>query len=123
LSGEKRLEFRRRWTATPVDLLLIYSSSPTKRLVATANVVEVTKGTPTALWELSKAKGGGVTRKLIYDYFTGTTSGFAIEIADVNKFRNPIDPKKVLGNFSAPQSFRYIDTEDYRKIVGALCKE
>lgn len=117
LSGEKKLEFRRSWVAEPVDVLVIYSSAPTQRIVATVNIVGVTEGSPTALWELAKEKGGGVTRQLIYDYFAGKKSGFAIEIADVLEFEHPVDPKKMFKNFLAPQSFRYLDSKDYNKIL------
>lgn len=117
LSGEKRLEFRRSWAAEPVDVLVIYSSSPTQMIVATVNVVGVTEGSPTALWELAKEKGGGVTRQLIYDYFEGKKSGFAIEIADVLEFEQAVDPKKLFKDFVAPQSFRYLDSKDYDRIL------
>ena len=117
LSGEKKLEFRRSWAAQPVDVLVIYSSAPTQRIVAAANIVGVTEGSPTALWELAKKKGGGVTRQLIYDYFEGKKTGFAIEIADVLEFERPVDPKKVFKDFMPPQSFRYLDAKDYNKIL------
>jgi predicted transcriptional regulator len=117
LSGEKRLEFRRSWAAEPVDVLVIYASSPAQKIVATVDVVNVTEGSPTALWELAKEKGGGVTRQLIYDYFAGKKFGFAIEIADVIEFEFPIDPKMVFKNFLAPQSFRYLDAKDYNRIL------
>lgn len=117
LSGEKRLEFRRRWAAEQVDTLVIYSSAPVQKIVAAVNVVGVTEGSPTALWELAKEKGGGVTRQLIYEYFSGKKTGFAIELADVLEFENPVDPKKVFKNFLAPQSFRYIDAKDYSRIL------
>ena len=117
LSGEKRLEFRRSWAAKPVDILVIYSSSPVQRIVAAVNIVSVFEASPTALWKLSQEKGGGVTRQLIYEYFMGKKSGFALELADVLEFENPIDPKKMFKNFVAPQSFRYLDSKDYNKIL------
>lgn len=117
LSGEKRLEFRRSWATKPVDVLIIYSSAPIQRIVAKVNIVRVTEGSPTALWALAKEKGGGVTRQLIYDYFAGKKSGFAIEIAEVLKFEHPLDPKTMFKNFLAPQSFRYLDAKDYNKIL------
>lgn len=117
LSGDKKLEFRRRWAAHPVDILIIYCSSPIQRIVARVSVVSVTEGSPAALWELAKQKGGGVSRQIIFDYFKGAKSGYAIEITDVLKFENPIDPKMVFNKFLAPQSFRYLDSEDYVRIL------
>lgn len=117
LSGEKRLEFRRRWTAEPVDVLVIYSSSPIQRIVAMAKVVGVTEGSAAALWELAKEKKGGVTRQLIRDYFAGNKTGIAIEISDIAEFEEPLDPKKLFKDFRPPQSFSYLDAKDYNRIL------
>lgn len=117
LAGDKRLEFRRVWAARPVDSLVIYSTSPIQRIVAVANVVSVTKTSPTALWALAKEKKGGVTRQLIYDYFAQKKFGFAVEIDNVIKLEHPLDPKGLFANFLAPQSFRYITASDYRMIL------
>lgn len=116
LSGEKRLEFRRIWAVEPIDVLIIYASSPVRRIVAKVNVVNVTKGSPTLLWRLAQSKGGGLTRKLLYDYLSGKKSGYAIELSDVIQFAQPIDPKMMFENFLAPQSFRYLSFEDYDRL-------
>lgn len=117
LSGEKRLEFRRSWAVDQVDVLVIYSSSPIQKIVATARVVDVTEGSPSALWELAKIRKGGVTRQLIRDYFSGKKTGFAIGISDVMEFKQPVDPKKIFKEFRPPQSFRYLDIKDYDLII------
>lgn len=123
LCGEKKLEFRRSWAAEAVDVLVIYSTSPVQRIVATVKVVGVTEGSPTALWNLSQEKCGGVSRQLIRDYFIGKKTGFAIEISDVAKFEQAIDPKKMFKNFRAPQSFRYLDAKEYSRILEKFFKE
>lgn len=117
LSGEKRLEFRRSWAIEQVDVLVIYSSSPIKKIVATARVVDVTEGSPSALWELAKIRKGGVTRQLIREYFSGKKTGFAIGISDVIEFEQPVDPKKIFMDFRPPQSFMYLDIKDYDLII------
>lgn len=122
LAGEKRLEFRRSWASEPIDVLVIYASSPVQRIVAIADVVGVTEGSPTALWGLAQKKGGGVTRQLIYDYFADKKTGFAIELSDVLEFEQPVDPKKLFKDFMAPQSFRYLDPKDYNKILSKSWK-
>ena len=121
--GAMGSEARRSWAAEPVDVLLIYSSTPVQKIVAAVNVVNVTEGSPTALWNLSQEKCGGVTRQLIYDYFTGRKTGFAIEIADVLEFEQPVDPKKLFKGFRAPQSFMYLDAKDYTRVVAKSWKE
>jgi predicted transcriptional regulator len=117
LTGEKQLEFRRSWAVEQVDVLVIYSSSPIQRIVATVKVLDVTQASPNALWELAKIRNGGVTRQLIRDYFSGKESGFAIGLVDVLEFSIPIDPKKIFTDFRPPQSFCYLSNQDYNKIL------
>lgn len=120
LAGEKVLEFRRRWAAQPVDALVIYSSSPEQRIVAVAKVRTLHHGSPTHLWKLAQEKGGGVTRSELYSYFSDKHQGYAIELSWVLKGKSKIDPKSLFGTFRPPQSFHYMDADDYAKVFRAL---
>jgi len=120
LSGSKVLEFRRMWAAYPVDRLVIYSSSPIQRIVAVARIEDLHRSSPTALWELAKAKGGGVTRRELYEYFNGKKSGYALELSVEIKNDRGVDPKILFENFRPPQSFHYLAQEELAKIVLAL---
>jgi predicted transcriptional regulator len=118
LAGEKILEFRRIFAKQPVDFLVIYSSSPKKRIVAIAKIQNVHEASPTALWNLSRTKSPGITRQELYRYFFGKSKGFAIEISSVMRANGEgIDPTTLFENFNAPQSFRYLDPRDYLKIA------
>ena len=120
LTGEKVLEFRRVWGASAVDTLVIYSSSPVQRIVAIARIKEVHTGSPTFLWKLAKEKGGGVSRRQLYEYFRGKPKGFAIELDDVQLIARGIDPRAVFPEFRPPQSYYYLDQEDYGKIKAVI---
>jgi predicted transcriptional regulator len=117
VAGQKLLEFRRRWTSMPVDHLVIYSSSPVQRIVLTARVVKVLEGSPSWLWKLAKSKGGGVTRRELYEYFSGLAKGFAIELGDVLSFKEGLDPRDLFRRFRAPQSFKYLLPREFRQIM------
>lgn len=117
LSGEKKLEFRRRWTTKPIEYLVIYSSSPVQRIVAVASIIGVTEGTETALWDLAKERKGGVTRKLIREYFADRETGFAIELGEILKFPERVNPRSKFPNFRPPQSFRYLDEDEYEWFI------
>src|SRR5690349_18917714 len=83
LEGEKAIEFRRRWTTNHVDMLVVYSSSPVKQLVLVARVAKVVEAPRSQLWDLAKKKGGGVTRKKLFDYMAGKAKGYAIELEEI----------------------------------------
>lgn len=120
LSGEKVLEFRRMWAANPVDTLVIYSSSPEQRIVAIARISALHHESPTALWQLARIKGGGITRRQLYSYFHGKRQGYAIELSEVVKSNSGIDPKQLFATFRPPQSFNYMAVEDYAKVIDAM---
>ena len=114
LSGEKRLEFRRGWTRTPVDFLVIYATNPIQQIVAIAELGEVIQGTKTKLWELARDKGGGISRRKLFAYMEGKKQGVALELIRTLRIVEGINPSTLLGDdFHPPQSFRYLSKEEF----------
>lgn len=122
LSGEKRLEFRRRWAARQVSRLVIYVTSPVQQIVAIAHVEEVHRGCKSHLWELAKNKGGGISRRMLFEYMEGRQEGVALELAQLAKFDDGgMNPSLIFGkNFRPPQSFRYLNSSEVRKLDARL---
>ena len=120
LLKKKVLEFRRVWAAKPVEAIVIYASSPVRRIVAIAKVKAVHQGSRKALWELADEKGGGISREELYDYFSGKKTGYAVELGRIVKARQSVDPKLLFANFRPPQSFYYLDSGKLKKIVAAV---
>ena len=117
LSGEKRLEFRRVWAIHPLNRLLIYSTTPTKQLVAVANIKQTIIGSPNALWTSAQKIGGGITRQQLFDYLDGKQTAFALELSKVNALGDGLSPSFVFGRgFRAPQSFRYLRENEEAKL-------
>ncbi|WP_273693344.1 hypothetical protein [Shewanella vesiculosa] len=117
LSGEKKLEFRRRWTTKKVVSLVIYETSPTQKIVAIANVKTIYRGTKSRLWELSKIKGGGISKARLFEYIGTRTEGVAIELSEIINLGNGLSPALIFGKgFHPPQSFRYIKENELKKL-------
>lgn len=109
LSGEKRIEFRRRWTKNRVDFLVIYSTSPIKKIVAIAKIGDVLRGGKGQLWELSKSKGGGISRQKLFEYMTDRKEGVALVFSQIIKITDGLNPLLIFNDeFRPPQSFRYL---------------
>jgi predicted transcriptional regulator len=119
LSREKCVEFRRTWAREEVGLVVVYASSPQQRLVATVRVQEVIHASPSKLWEYCRNHGGGLTKKELFEYFSGKPKGYAVMLGKVKKMKKPIDPESIMENFSPPQSFRYL-TERELKAIEAI---
>ena len=108
IKGNKRYEFRKSIFKKDVDKVWIYATSPTKKIVGTFVIGEITKDTPDNLW--NKFNGlSGLTEQEFFDYFSGIKEGFAIELKSLKLFKVPIDPKVVFPDFIPPQSFHYFD--------------
>ena len=117
ISGEKKMEFRRSWATKPVDVLVIYATTPIQRIIALADVKQIFVGSKTKLWNLAKGVGGGISRRKLFNYLDGKKSAVAIELSMVKPIADGIDPKCIFGpEFRPPQSFRYLKDEEYLKL-------
>lgn len=114
LTGEKKFEFRKRLANKPVDIIVIYATSPVMKIVGEVKVKGVLEKAPSVLWEQTK-KNAGITRKKYREYFAGCKKAFAYELDEVVKYTNGTNLEEI-GIYQAPQSFVYITDEQYKKI-------
>lgn len=112
VKGNKKYEFRKKVfkKKNKVQEIYIYSTSPVKKIVGYFKSDKIIKDHPEKLWEQYKDHSG-IGEFEFFEYFKERDFGFAIEISQLEIFETPIDPKIVMPNFVAPQSFRYIEKE------------
>ena len=109
LKGTKHFEFRRvLFKHGEVDRIIIYASSPVKKVVAEFNIAGIITDSPEFLWERCK-KYSGIDRESFMRYFSDKQKGFSIVIKDLTVYKRPIDPYERLENFRPPQSYMYLD--------------
>ena len=107
MDGSKRYEFRRRiFKNENVDTAYIYATSPVKKIIGRIEIARIIETDLARLWKLS-SEYSGLQREEFLSYFDGLERGFSIEIEDVVEFDEPIDPREMLPDFVAPQSFCY----------------
>lgn len=117
ITGKKRLEFRRSWAAMPVDEIVIYATSPTRRILGIAEVRNVFTGSPTSLWNLARKIDGCISRRELLAYLDGKKKAYAIELGQVLPIHGEGDPKILFGGgFRPPQSFRFLSDDEYLRI-------
>ena len=108
-SGQKKYEYRKRvFTRSDVDKVYIYATKPICRIVGCFRVEEVIENKKSYMWEKTH-KDGGISKEYFDAYFKNSDTAYAIKIGQVVKLDNPIDPKEVIKNFTAPQNYRYVD--------------
>ncbi len=108
LTGEKKVEFRKQIPKHKLTWVYIYASSPSKVIVARFKVNKLTNGTPHELW-LRFSNVGGVNKEEFFAYCGNKDTVHGLEIGEVERFEEPIDPYQKYNNFKAPQNFAYIE--------------
>lgn len=116
LAGSKRVEFRRTWAKEDVSVIVLYSSSPVQRIVGAVAVDQIVVASPTSLWKTCAERGGGLTRNELRSYFAGKREGVAVLLGEVLKIATLVEPSDVIREFRPPQSFRYLDASEYKRL-------
>ncbi|HIX40253.1 MAG TPA: ASCH domain-containing protein [Candidatus Desulfovibrio intestinigallinarum] len=107
-SGEKRFEFRKSAFRQDISCVIVYATSPVRRIVGEFEVEEILQAPPRQLWQKTK-DSAGISKSLFFDYFSGKRYAVAIKIGKLKKYEKEIDPYKEFGDkFIPPQSFRYL---------------
>ena len=108
-SGQKKYEYRKRvFKRTDIDKVYIYASKPICKIVGYFTIAAMIEDSPNNMWKMTH-EGSGITKEYFDAYFSDCETAHAIKIGEVVKFGTPIDPKKVIKNFTAPQNYRYVD--------------
>ena len=105
INGTKKYEYRTKAAKKDVNKLIIYETTPIKKVVAEAEIVEVLALDPNALWEKTK-EHSGITKKYFDEYFKNRKIAYAYKLGRIKVYDEP----KALAEFglkSAPQSFAY----------------
>jgi len=109
INGRKKYEFRKNaFSKRNIGRVYIYSTNPIKKIVGIFRISKIIEDKPINLWHHLKDEAG-ISEEDFFDYFKNREIGFALEIVEVEKFENPVDPKIMFPNFVPPQSFCYIN--------------
>lgn len=116
LAGTKTVEFRRSWAVEPVGLAVVYSSSPVQRFVGIVEIEGAVIASPTSVWTKCRARGPGLERKELMEYFSGKDQAYGILLGALHIPQKPIPPKSLFRGFRPPQSYRYLTAVELRRI-------
>ena len=105
-SGKKKYEYRKRACKENVDKVIVYASSPVKKVVGELIIKQVLCDKKDSIWNKTN-NFGGINRDKYDEYFKNCDYAIAYEIDKVIKYDNP----KILKDYHikrAPQSYVYI---------------
>lgn len=106
--GSKLYEYRKRIFKKQVDKVVIYASKPVGKIVGEFTIEDIIHEEPDVLWKLTK-EYSGISKEFFNEYFENREEAFAIKIKNFYEYEEPIDPRIKFDNFTAPQSYMYID--------------
>ena len=108
ISGEKKYEYRTRIPKNPVDKIIIYETTPTKKIVAEAEIIEIISLPPKTLWEETK-DFSGITKEFYAQYFKDKDIAYAYRLGRIKIYNNPLELSD-FGLKGVPQSFVYLNS-------------
>lgn len=107
LSGRKKYEYRKiKPKRNNIEKIIIYSTSPVKKVVAEVEVEAIIEETPEKIWELTKDYSG-ITEESYYNYYKNKEKAIAYKLGRVKKYEEPKNLSKFGINY-IPQSFVYL---------------
>lgn len=110
LYGVKTVELRRRFplSAGRGTIAYIYSTSPVRALVGSAEITDVERLPIAALWR-QHGESASIQKRDFDAYFSGLQEGYALKISNARPFSRRLDlvELKERFGFKPPQSFLY----------------
>lgn len=106
IAGIKKYEYRKIAAKQDISSIIIYETTPIKRIVAEAEIVDVLELPPDELWEQTQNESG-ISKAFFDRYFENRTVAFAYKLGAIKVYDTP----KTLMDYgikAAPQSFVYI---------------
>ena len=106
LNGSKKFEYRTKAAKHDVGKIIIYETTPTKKVVAEVEIVEVLMMSPEDLWKQTKSHSG-ISKTFFFEYFKNRNVAYAYKLGKIKVYETP---KNLFdyGLKAAPQSFAYV---------------
>ena len=114
LSGEKTVELRKHFPDN-VAKMMIYSTSPVRRVVGYVDNPSYIHTYPGHLWTLV-GEQSCVRHKDFFKYFHRCKKGYAINLDGFTKFRFPVDVSEIDPDFHIPMMYCRIEPSFANKI-------
>jgi len=111
-NGTKKYEFRRTlFKNKNIDSIIVYVSSPVKKVIGEFLIDKILEEDILELWEKTK-RYSGIDENYYFNYFKGKQKGYAIKIKRALRYKHLLDIKTFFG-VNPPQSFLYIQKKPY----------
>ena len=107
ISGEKEYEYRKRIFKQKIKSVIIYCTMPVGEIIGEFTIDDIINDTPDNIWAKTKDKSG-ISYEFFQEYFDDKEKGYAVKIKKLNIYNKSVS-RDSLPEFSAPQSFKYVE--------------
>ena len=106
INQTKLYEYRKNICKRDIDKIVIYSTSPVKKVIAEVEVKSIISNTPGKLWDETK-QYAGISKTKYMKYFENKDIAFAYKLGKVIVYEQPKKLKDI-GIDYYPQSYVYL---------------
>ena len=106
VSQTKLYEYRKNICKRDIDKIVLYSTSPVKRIIAEVEVKSIITNTPDKLWNETK-QYAGISKTKYMKYFANKDIAYAYKLGKVMVYDKPKKLKDI-GIDYYPQSYVYL---------------
>ena len=106
IAGIKKYEYHKIAAKQDISSIIIYETTPIKRIVAEAEIIDVLELPPEELWNQTKNESG-ISKAFFDKYFDNRMVAYAYKLGKIRVYDTP----KTLMDYgvkAAPQSFVYV---------------
>lgn len=117
IAAQKTVELRKsRPKIKNGDILVIYESSPVMKVTGICEVEKIIEMPINSLWEIVNGQAS-VSREEFFKYYEKKINGIGIFLKNPRNLAKKIKLKEISNDIIAPQSYRYITEEMYKKVL------
>lgn len=113
LSGDKTVEFRRNGVPSKIQKIVIYSTRPDQKILGYCDVKRCIVDSPDKLWQ-NYGELGFIDHQDFSKYYHGYKIGKCYMLDKPKTFNKPVPIDKCKTLATAPQSFAYLDKNEWR---------
>ena len=122
LQGTKKVEFRKTRFASRISHVVVYATTPTKKVVCTFEVSKIVIEEPTNLWQMY-SDVAGISKKSFFAYYKKSDYGVAIEVGALQRFNRQLSLSELGYSLTPPQSYQYLDRKILERLEGRVLVE
>lgn len=107
INGTKKFEYRTKAAKCDIGKIIIYETTPVKKVVAEVEIVDVLTMSPNELWNETKLESG-ISKDYFDAYFKNRDIAYAYKLGAIKVYDTPRELNE-FGLRFAPQSFAYVN--------------